>query len=411
MENSIDKLIYSAIFSDDQKVKESSKKSIREMANKKGIRLASIHGLYMSFGKNLISGFTVPAINIRTLTYDTARMIFQVMNEKNIGPVIFEIAKSEIGYTKQNPSEYALCILAAAIKEKYIGPVYVQGDHYQFSAKKYIINPEEEINKIKQLIKESVEVGFYNIDIDASTLVNLNKPTLIEQQKNNYEMTALMTEYIRSIQPKDITISIGGEIGHIGGKNSTVEEFEAFMENYLKIINKNKLTGISKVSIQTGTSHGGIPLPDGTIAKVSLDFNALKIIGESARNKYHIGGSVQHGASTLPNELFNRFTENKTLEIHLATGFQNLVYDNLPQIIKNKIYQWLEENCIDERKDGQTEDQFFYKTRKKGLGPFKKELWLMSEVEKRPILSSLKKQFEFLFEKLNIANTKKYDGS
>lgn len=411
MENNIDELVFSAVFSNDEKVKESSKKLIKKIAEKKGIKLSSIHNLYMNFGKGKVSGFTVPAINIRTLTYDTARVIFQIIKEKNIGPVIFEIAKSEIKYTKQLPSEFSFCIIAAALKEKYSGPIYIQGDHYQFSAKKFTENPKKEIEKIKHLIKESVESGFYNIDIDASTLVDLNKPTLNEQQKNNYQMTALMTEYIRSIQPKNIIISIGGEIGHIGGKNSTIEEFKAFMENYLKIIKRKKIVGISKVSVQTGTSHGGIPLPDGKIAKVNLDFNILKTISEFARNKYHIGGSVQHGASTLPNQLFDRFVKNKTLEIHLATGFQNLVYDNLPKGIKRKIYQWLKVNCADEKKEGQTIDQFLYKTRKKALGPFKKELWSMTDIEKKPILFSLKKQFEFLFKKLNILNTRGYDGS
>lgn len=406
MENNIDKLIYSAIFSPDEGIKKSSRTSIRKIAKRKGIILASIHDLYMALGKNKINEFTVPAINIRTLTYDTARMIFQVMKEKKVGPVLFEIARSEIKYTDQQPDEYAVSVLAAAIKENYVGPVFIQGDHYQFSAKNFAINRNKEIEKIKELVKKSIDAGFFNIDIDASTLVDLTKTELIDRQKNNFEMTALITEYIRSIQPKDMTVSIGGEIGHIGGVNSTVSDFEAFMDNYLKIIQKKNLTGISKVSVQTGTSHGGIPLADGTIAKVSLDFNVLKSITESARKKYKIGGSVQHGASTLPNELFHNFPVYNTLEIHLATGFQNLVYDNLPSIIKEKIYQWLKENCADERKEGQTDDQFLYKTRKKALGPFKKELWSMTDVEKQPILFSLKKQFEFLFKKLNIINTK-----
>lgn len=407
MVNNIDDLIYSAIFSPNEKVKKSSRISIRKIAEEKGAKLASIHDLYMTFGQGKISGFTIPAINVRTLTFDTACQVFQIMKEKKVGPVIFEIARSEIKYTAQEPDEYTVSILAAAIKENYVGHVFVQGDHYQFSAKNFTANKNDEINKIKQLIKKSIDAGFYNIDIDASTLVDLTKTELIYQQKNNFEMTAEMTEYIRSIQPKNINISIGGEIGHIGGKNSTPQEFEVFMEGYLKEIKKDKLVGISKVSVQTGTSHGGIPLADGTIAKVNLDFNVLKNISAIARKKYQIGGSVQHGASTLPNELFNHFPKNNTLEIHLATGFQNIVYDHLPKMLKNEIYQWLKENCKDEWKEGQTEEQFIYKTRKKAFGPFKQKLWQMIAKEKKSILLALKKQFEFLMKKLNTFNTKK----
>ena len=406
--NNVEELIYSAVISPDDEVKKTSRISIRNIAKEKGIRLASIQDLYMAFGQGKVNGFTVPAINVRTLTYDLARQIFQLIKEKNIGTVIFEIARSEIKYTSQDPDEYTVSILAAAIAEDYVGPVFVQGDHYQFSAKNFAANREDEINKIKELIKKSVEAGFYNIDIDASTLVDLTKKDLNEQQKNNYEMTALLTEYIRTIQPKEVTISIGGEIGHIGGINSSVADFEAFMDNYLKLIESKGIIGISKVSVQTGTSHGGIPMKDGRIAKVSLDFSVLKSISESARTKYKIGGSVQHGASTLPNDLFHNFPSNNTLEIHLATGFQNIVYDNMPQELKLEIYKWLDINCKDERKPDQTDDQFYYKTRKKALGPFKKQIWEMEKNAKTTTLSALKKQFEFLFAQLNLLNTSKW---
>jgi len=408
MVDNIDELIYSAIFSPDETVKKSSRTSIRKLAEEKGVKLASINDLYMSIGQGKVSGFTVPAINVRTLTYDLVRQVFQIMKEKKVGPVIFEIARSEIKYTEQQPDEYTVSVLAAAIKENYVGPVFVQGDHYQFSAKNFAANKQDEIDKIKELIKKSIDAGFYNIDIDASTLVDLSKTELIEQQRNNYEMTALLTEYIRSIQPKEVVISIGGEIGHIGGVNSNVADFETFMDNYLKLIKDKNLVGVSKVSVQTGTSHGGIPLPDGTIAEVKLDFNVLKSITESARSKYKIGGSVQHGASTLPNDLFHNFPTYNTLEIHLATGFQNIVYDHMDPKLKQEIYEWLKVNCKDEQKEGQTEDQFLYKTRKKALGPFKNKIWTQEAKYKDETLAALKTQFEYLFTQLNLFNTTKW---
>ncbi|PIQ72619.1 aldolase [Candidatus Roizmanbacteria bacterium CG11_big_fil_rev_8_21_14_0_20_35_14] len=408
MAQSINQLIHTAIFSPDEKTRKNARTTIHKIAKEKGIYSASIHNLYMAFGQGKIKGFTVPAINIRTLTYDSARLLFRLAKKKKVGAFIFEIARSEIKYTAQEPDEYTVSVLAAAIKEEYKGPIFLQGDHYQFSAKKFNENRDEEIKKIKDLVKKSIDAEFYNIDIDASTLVDLEKLTLSEQQKNNYEMTALITKYIRSIEPKKITISVGGEIGHIGGKNSTPEEFKAFMNGYLPLIKKSKLTGISKVSVQTGTSHGGIPLPDGTIAKVSIDFNVLKDISTVARSKYKIGGSVQHGASTLPNDLFNHFPKINALEIHLATGFQNIVYDNLPTGLKKETYQWVKDNCRDEWKEGQTEKQFVYKTRKKALGPFKEKLWNMNVKEKKPILKKLEVQFLLLLKKLNVFNTKKF---
>jgi len=398
----IDSLIYQAIFSPDDTLKNGARDSIRSLAKEKGIYPASIHDLYIAIGQGKVGGFTVPAINIRAMTYDTARVIFKLVTQNNIGPFILEIARSEQSYTDQKPDEYAVVVLAAAIKESYKGPVFLQGD--QFKRSVYSSDPQKEIDTLKTLVKASVEAGFYNIDIDASTLVDLDRPTVDEQQKNNYEMTVLLHDYIRQIQPLNVMVSVGGEIGHIGGKNSNVEEFRAFMNGF-KQSSKAK-GGISKVSVQTGTSHGGIPLPDGKIADVKLDFRVLETVGEAGRKEYAIGGAVQHGASTLPEALFGKFPETRTLEIHLATGFQNTIYEHLPTILKDKTYTWLKENCAKERKEGQTDEQFIYTTRKKACGPFKKELWGLSEEEKKPIREALEKQFLSMFTKLQVLQTK-----
>ncbi len=406
-ESVIDDLIYTAVFSENEEVKEEAKKLIRNIANEFGAIAASINDLYRAMGKGETRDFTTPAVNIRGMTYDVARQMFKVALKHDVGAFIFEIAKSEIGYTFQRPSEYASCVLAAAIKEGYKGPVFIQGDHFQFNAKKYTENPQAELKAIQDLTKEAIAAGFYNIDIDPSTLVDYSKPTLKEQQYHNYINTAKMTDFIRKIEPEGITVSVGAEIGHIGGKNSTVEEFEAFMEGYLEELPEGE-EYISKISVQTGTEHGGIPLPSGEVAEVKLDFNVLRDIGKVAREKYDLGGTVQHGASTLPDELFDKFPENNCCEIHLATGFQNIMYDLIPEDFRNKIYSWIKENLKNEWKEGWTEAQFIYKTRKKGFGPFKYEWWTLDKEYKDRILEALYNKFEFLFEKLAVFNTKEY---
>ena len=410
----IDRIIYRAVFGNEQE-KQCCRWFIRSAALSLGIVPSSIHDFYVNaMGKEKLDNwFTVPAMNIRGMSYDVMRRIFKIAVEKNIGAFILEIAKSEIGYTDQKPSEYVSCALAAAIKEGYRGPVFIQGDHFQFKAENYSKNPEAELQGIKDITKEAIEAGFYNIDIDPSTLVDYSKDRIIDQQYHNYLNTARMTAFIREIEPEGITVSVGGEIGHIGGKNSTVEEFETFMKGYLETLSGygENLKHISKISVQTGTKHGGIPLPNGKIAKVKLDFSVLEKIGEVARKKYDMAGAVQHGASTLPDELFHKFPQVKTAEIHLATGFQNIIYEHLPEDLKNEIYTWLKDNLSDEWKEGWTEEQFIYKTRKKAFKPFKREFWDLPSSTKEDILDALEKKFRFLFEQLKISNTREIIGN
>lgn len=73
-------------------------------------------------------------------------------------------------------------------------------------------------------IWEAIEGGFYNIDIDTSTLVDLVAAHDQGSAVTNFSLAAELTTMIRDLEPEGITISVGGEIGEVGGKNSTVEE-------------------------------------------------------------------------------------------------------------------------------------------------------------------------------------------
>ncbi len=403
----IEKVAMDLIMSDDPAIKKNLAGRIFDIAYKKGIYPSSIHQFYMARGRNEFNGFTVPAINLRSMTYDLAKAIFRVAKKNNSGTFIFEIAKSEMGYTNQPPIEYAGVVLAAAIKEGYAGPVFIQGDHFQVNAKKFQDSPDKEQDGLRALISESIEAGFYNIDIDSSTLVDLSKTDIKKQQYWNYEVCAKLTQFIRQIQPRGLEISVGGEIGEVGGKNSTPEDLQAFMQGYRERLRKGR-TGISKISIQTGTSHGGVVLPDGTVAQVKLDFDTLKTLSAIARSEYGLAGAVQHGASTLPAEAFHKFAECETVEVHLATEFQNMIYESkhFPQELKTKIYDWLKINAAQELKADETEEQFFYKTRKKALGPFKKEIMSLSAQVRDAIAGEIEEKFDFLFKQLNSVNNK-----
>jgi len=402
---SIDKLVTDLVLTDDVSEKKKLAKKIWDIAYKKNIYPSSIHDYYMARGREEFSGSTVPAINLRSLTYDLSRAIFRVGKKNNAKAFIFEIAKSEMGYTAQPPVEYSAVILAAAIKEDYSGPVFIQGDHFQANLKKYQDNPDKEIEALQALITEAMGAGFYNIDIDSSTLVDLSKPKVKDQQFSNYEVCAKLTQFIRRIEPRGITVSVGGEIGEVGHQNSTPEDLRAFMEGFKQRLRKG-LTGISKISIQTGTSHGGVVLPDGSIAQVKLDFETLKNLSALARKEFGLGGAVQHGASTLPEEAFHKFPECQTCEVHLATQFQNMIYDSkhFPADLKSKIYDWLKVNAANEAKAGETEEQFFYKTRKKALGAFKKEIMFLSQDVRDAIAREIENKFDFLFKQLNAIN-------
>ena len=404
-EGTIDELVESYVFTEDATLKETLYYLIGAIAQRLGIWPASIQGLYEAMGRGECSGFTVPAMNLRGMTYDMARAAFRAAKRLNTKAFILEIAKSEIGYTFQRPAEYRTVLLAAAIKEGHKGPVFIQGDHFQINAKNFAQDPQKEVQGLKALVKEALEAEFFNIDIDASTVVDLSKPTHTEQQRNNYEIEAELVRHIRALEPKGVTVSVGGEIGEVGKVNSTPEDLIAFMDGLIKELQtKGNLKAISKISVQTGTSHGGVVLPDGTIAKVKLDFNVLEKLSKLSRERYGLSGAVQHGASTLPDEAFDEFPKRGTAEIHLATGFQNLLLDHprLPLDFQHELMSYMDKNFVNEKKPDETQEQFYYKTRKKVFGPFKRAFWSLPKDFKEAFGKDLEDRFVFLFEKLGV---------
>ncbi len=412
-ETAIRDLAWTAAFSTDEPTIATSQWLIWEASQALGAHSASIQELYAARGRGEVSGFTVPAINLRAQTFDMARTIYETAKAADVWAVILELARSEQTYTFQRPIDYATAVLAGAIAAGWRGPVFIQGDHYQFNAKKYAADAESMTEEIRRACRLAVEAGYRNIDIDSSTLVDLSQPNADAEQRENYVRAAELTALIRTLEADGVTISVGGEIGEVGTQNSTVAELRAYLDGYRRELDARMpgAQGISKVSVQTGTSHGGVPLPDGGVAEVKLDFDVLRELGEVARREYGLAGAVQHGASTLPDELFHRFPAVETAEIHLATGFQNALYEHpaFPEALHREIEGWCYSNAADERKGGQTDQQFVYTTRKKAIGPFKRQLWDLDTRDE--ILAAQRRKIAFLFTELGVNGSREMVGA
>jgi hypothetical protein len=197
----------------------------------------------------------------------------------------------------------------------------------------------------------------------------------------------------------------------VGTENSTPEELRAYMDGYNRELARlaektgGAVEGLSKISVQSGTTHGGVVLADGSIADVAIDFETLRTLSRIARDEYGMSGAVQHGASTLPPSAFGNFPDAETAEIHLATNFQNILYDQIPAELRERMYEHTRASFPEERKPSDTEEQFIYKARKKAIGAFKRDVWELSEGDRERVRAALRETFAFLFRQLRVTGT------
>ena len=379
---------------------------IWNLAAELGIYPASLHDLYAARGRGEVApDFTVAAVNLRVLPYDLAAVVFRVAQARQAGAFVLELARSEMAYTDQSPPEVMACVLAGAIEAGYQGPVFVQADHVKLFPAAYAHDPAAELAAVHDLARAAIHAGFYNLDLDTSTLVEPAHDQADRQQQPSYTQAAALATYIRAHQPAELAVAIGGEIGDNSPANSTEAELRAFLEGFRGCLPEG-LAGLSKVAVQTGAVTGGVILAEGQVASVALDFVTLLRLSQVAR-EYGLAGAVQHGASTLPPSAFYKFTQSETCEIHLATDFQNTLFEHeaFPAELRRTMYAYLDAHFADRRVPDQTIGQFYYRERRRAIGPFKRELWALDGEVRRYIRETWRQRVDFLFEQLNVSGT------
>src|SRR3954453_10547155 len=209
-------LAWTAAFTADDPTAEAARWIVWAASQELGARSTSIAGLYEARARGEVHGFTVPALNIRSQTFDMVRTFYETAARADVGALIFELARSEQTYTFQRPMDYSASVLAGAIAAGWSNPGLIQGDHYQFTPKKSAAPPESMTEEIRRPCRLAIDAGYRNIDIDSSTLVDLSKGSLDEQQRENYVRAAELTAVIRDLETDGVTVSVGGEIGEVG---------------------------------------------------------------------------------------------------------------------------------------------------------------------------------------------------
>jgi hypothetical protein len=397
-ETCIDRLVYNAVFHESEEFRYFLHWLIREAAAKLVIYPTSIQGLHEAAILGATPAFTIPVPSLHALCYDVARAGFRAALRSGAGAFCFGYTDEIVGAGYQSPAEYATCVLAAGIREGYQRAVFLQSGHIRIGRDSYGVSRDDEMERMKMRLDDAIAAGFFNIDIDTSSLADFSRSSFLEQQEQSSRECAELVAYIRATEPEELSIDIGAEIRAMGDGNLTADEFRAFMESFYGQLNlaggKNDL---SKIVLLVGGASG----------EADIDLDLVRDIGEIARREYGLGLAVRSGTMQVPETLLPSLPANKVSEIHLPAPFEDLIFDHeaFPPELRKDIYLWIDREWPGARQPGMSDQAFYRATRKRALLPFKQAMWDIPQAQRDRITAEVQAKWAAYFDALKASNT------
>lgn len=215
-------------------------------------------------------------------------------------PVIYEIAKSELGYTEFTPGSFAAFIVE---ENERLGntevPFAVHGDHIT-------VKKPEEVESVGRLIADEMEAGFTSFAIDASHM---------ENDKNLAATSALAKPIVQA------GLNLEVELGEIGAKSGSAEGFTQPEEARWFISELDKL-GIrpNLLAINNGSIHGTY---FGTTQE-GIQLDLTRSIWEAIQ-PWSVD-IAQHGITGTSLEKISSFIEYGIRKGNVGTLWQNIAF-------------------------------------------------------------------------------------
>ncbi len=270
----------------------------------------------------------VMAANIRII--HSTRGIMMAAKELDAA-VMFEIAKSEIGYTAQNPKQFADMVIRTAEELEFNQPYAIHGDH--ITIKK---NTPEDVAAGEKLIKDEIAAGFTSFAIDASHNFDIDAPTVAEQLADNIEITSKLAKLIPDTAGLEVEVGEVGKVDPATGEKALTSVAEA--KTFVSAI---KDAGFSPNLLATnnGTVHGNIYDEMGNIVEqVGIDIDRTRDIAQAIAP--HGVFVAQHGITGTPLDLMHLLIDAGVFKGNVGTNWQNIALKSMPEGLVKRMEEW-----------------------------------------------------------------------
>lgn len=396
-----DRLVYNSVFHPDTQIKATSRWLIKAMARASQIFPASISGIFEFSKHQGARNLTLPVFQITAFSYTMARSIFRAARENNACAFIFEIDSNQIFHGNQTSGEFSTIVSAAAIREKYKGPIFIQGDYISFHGEDYQQNPTQEKSRLKNLINEAIKSGLYNLWMDSSEDIPPRGVGGEKNQNSKAPLFAELTDSVRILEPKGIDISLGCQINPFQESGFKKKDIREFMEQYqakLQSLNPGA-KGISKLGFSPERNSLATQPIGAPYEPEPLDPNTLIGLSKFANEEYGLMGRINLKPSDSSQNNLKRFSKIGNAEIHVPLEYHTLMinHHDFPSEFKDEL-NFNFPNPLEEEK---TQSPLSHKP----FRVFKEKLWTLPEPLQQDISKDLETQVSSLLKALQIDHT------
>ena len=359
---------------------------IRAAAEAKNIWFDSLSVFYEHSCSRKFSGLVIPAFNIPGMTFSIARIIFRSYRKYNTGPFIFQLSPLEMADTAQTPWEYSACILAAAMRERYSGPIFIQCNAIKLSDH---ISPDSSPDRFEPLailLKDCINAGFYHFVLDDSVIDSLEQSELFSCADFGDTWFSL----IRKNSPRVLDIQTGIELVKSPlhpDKQNDLEQYTQWIQS--ELIQRQAECSVSKI-----------------LRPFELCENGNDDSEKQNRSHFHVAYCERRKSKSKTQQ----WTETGVQELHSRRLFQDIIFDHpeFPLGLKEQLRVHLTQEYTIGTKPDWTDDQFYTKLRSRAWRSYKKALWSLDDRTKAIILGELEKTINHYFASSRLENAFKW---
>ncbi len=390
-EERIDALVYNAMFQPSERVRYFLAWLIRQAAAGNAIYPASLKGLYAMAARGQTPKFTVPAVSLRAMTYAGGRSAFQAAWETGTGALVFNLDGA--AKPAQSPLDYATCLLAAAIREGYEGPLFLEADFLHAQPVTDEAAHGDELERLKELAEEALNEGFFNLEFDTTRLENLTLPDPTEQEQACYLDCAALASFVRQTEPGGVGSAIGIRFNCHGDLEHRVQRLRAFMTGF-----ETEFT--SRAGHVPGISKFNLNIRGEEDLGMAVDF------AEVALREYWLPTSVGQEGAALPDDLIEAVVDLPFVEVHLGSRLEERIFDHpaFPAQLRQAMQRWIEA-CASARQAGQSDEDLRLAMRPLAYEQFKRELWDLPGQTQEAIMADLKADLVEIIRRLRVEDS------